>query len=431
MAKRIEMNIKESDSSYEVLWPEDGRYTDEEILSDEVKTFWGLEPNAIPSDAFMAIAGVFDKTVNFTVTIDGAPAEGVTIEGFNGTAGSGALVTNSEGKCTGITTDNTINVTAKSPWIDAKDVQYNQTLSGIVSNVNIAMTSQSSGRLELTESKTLKFSPSRTKIEYCIIGGGASGGCDLITSNSFDYNQMVGDAFGGSGGGRLKTGSFNNSNQNISISVGSGGNGVSLAYEVGKQNFWDNNQKGYDGGSTSLNYSTGSDSVQGGYAGEMSHYSGKYSSFDPRYANGGSGGSGGGGAYVTTTLQTPYAVGNGGINGQNGITVQHSIYDAVKGNGGSGQGTTTIYDGKTYCRGTGGAIMDFRFGFSASTPPSIQAKDSASYSMSGSGITSGNNGAVYGDAGGVLLTINENARQNFTATSGAGKQGVVILKWTS
>ena len=414
MAKRIEMNIKESDSSYVVLWPEDGRYTDEQILSDDVKTFWGLEPDAIPSDAFMAIVGVFDKTVNFTVTIDGAPAEGVTIEGFNGTAGSGELVTNSEGKCTGITTDNTINVTAKSPWIDADNVQYNQTLNGIVSNVNIAMISQSSGRLELTESRTLKFSPSRTQIEYCVIGGGAGGGltgADL--SSTTDGGEGVMAMAAGSGGGQLKTGTFNNNGENIVCTVGSGG---AFAQKDFHSQWIDIELKGGNGGRSAL---SGGASVtsSGGFSGEV---------IDESLSiwvavSGGSGGSGGG---AGVSDGSNINVASGGKNGTNG---NNAYYGSVSANGGSGQGTSTTYENTAYCRGCGacGAYIYISHYYGDSQ---VMSSKSIDFSIAGA-QTVGNDGILYGDAGGSVCYYSK-LTSSTIVRSGKGSQGVVILKWT-
>ena len=398
MAKRIEMNIKESDSSYEVLWPEDGRYTDEQILSDEVKTFWGLEPNAIPSDAFMAIAGVFNKTVNFTVTIDGAPAEGVTIEGFNGTAGSGELVTNSEGKCTGITTDNTINVTAKSPWIDAEDVQYNQTLSGIVSNVNIAMTSQSSGKLEITESKTIKFSPSRTQIQYCVIGGGASGSalmCDSRSSTNVD-------ACSGSAGGNVKIGSFNNSSQQLTMTIGSGGASVAVK---GRDVIKD----GISGGETAL-------SIGGSYQRSLGGKNG-VASLELGNAIGLSGGDGGSGGGSAGNDYGSYWATNGGTDGSDG-----GKRDGFSSVVGGGQRTTTTFDGQMYSSGAGGISRKRNSSYVTGTSGS--GAGASVYSSSAS-VKAGY-GFIYGSAGGSAIATTASD----TCESGAGKQGAVILKWT-
>ena len=420
MAKRIEMNIKESDSSYEVLWPEDGRYTDEQILSDEVKTFWGLEPDAIPSDAFMAIAGVFDKTVNFTVTIDGAPAEGVTIEGFNGTAGSVELVTNSEGKCTGITTDNTINITAKSPWIDAEDVQYNQTLGGIISNVNIVMTSQSSGRLEYTSSGTVRFSPSRKQVSYCVIGGGASGsaGVSLQWDTYYGYNEYYGCAFGGSGGGELKTGTFSNDTKDITFVVGSGGASNNVTYAGWKTT------EGTNGGQSKITLSDETSILaDSGQRGNIADQGSTKQYFDSVSAYGGKGGSGGGG--VAYDRQSSFSsVGNGGTNGTNG-TGETRFGSSM---GGQGQGTSTTYEDTTYCRGCGGILFQFQAyenggGF-------ISSQSAGNYSLCGANITKGNDGILYGDAGGNAVG-HFIGHESHTVTAGAGKQGVVIFKWTS
>ena len=65
MSKRIEMNYKTENGSYEVLYPETGNWSKEQILSSDTANNLGIGSDGTPDQAFGLLFnnGVFDKTL--------------------------------------------------------------------------------------------------------------------------------------------------------------------------------------------------------------------------------------------------------------------------------------------------------------------------------------------------------------------------------
>ena len=361
-----------------------------EVLTSNTAQVFGLQSDATPDQVFAVIANQFSRTVNVTVTLDGTPIQGITVYGIQQEDGS-PCITSEAGIAIGVAATNQTTISTNVDWIDVQNVQKTIDTSQISTNATLELTSQSSGKLEITSSKSVTFSPKRTTIQYCVIGGGASGACASVTTT------QVG-ASSGSGSGEVTIGDLTNDNGQITITIGSGGAGYTIS-SAG------NVDSGNNGGQTSLSYSSGTIKADGGQRGfaQLGRYDMNYAA-----AHGGDGGNGGGAAWVNAR-NSEYLVGNAGTNGSNGVT--------VKGNaGGKGQGTTTIFDGVSYSKACGGCCINGN----ASTGNAV---DNSRYGVN---INAGNDpDTAYGSSSGSVAT-----RSASSITIKPGKQGAVILKWT-
>ena len=367
-----------------------------QVLSENTAQVFGLDASATPDQVFSKIAEQFGKTINVTVTIDGSPAEGIVVEGITKDDGS-QCITDSFGKTSGNCATATTKITAKSKWFDVDDTSKTVDTSEVETDASIAMTSKSSGSVKFTKSTTGYFTNKRTTIEYCIVGGGAGGSLFVDTS------QKV--ALGGSGGGACYTGTFQNDGSEIRIEVGAGGERTYV-----KDN--DTFTQGINGSITKLYYGSTREDATGGRAGKYE----EGSSGEAATGSGGNGGSGGGSAYVSSRNTTAPDVGDGGYNGSDG-----GGRDA-----GTGQGTSTTYDGVTYSSGSGAVAVNYSGGNAVANPGYGAGKSVYSESTSPNTCY---DGAIAGAAGGPILVVARVSDKSQFKTS-AGADGAVILKWT-
>lgn len=390
MAKNIEMNYKQGESEYEVLYPnvkvesvidiEEHYYTKNEIngqISDIIPNPYGV----------LAIKATDDEGNPVSVQLTVNPQ----------IDGSGTITTDSgSGLFVAFVNPATYNLTAPagSDFIEYNiDIPSAQVKTNQVTNVNVGVNVVQSGELEITSSRTIQF-PANFNIPVDIwgCGGGGGGGLILLDGSPGDYNHY---ATGGSGGYTVLKKNFSVANETLKITIGSGGNGGRKR----GQNYDTATANGGDGGGTSIEI-VGKETLtakngRGAYAGRGQE-------------NGKDGGSGSGGCYYTATQ-----AGSGGSDGGDGT-------GSATFPGGKGQGTTTRKFGESdntlYCSGSGGCFA-------------MAYASSIIYGSSGSGAGNrGSHATTYGSAGGSWGEFSNNGQ---TYRAGNGKQGVVFIRWPS
>ena len=152
--------------------------------------------------------------------------------------------------------------------------------------------------------------------------------------------------------------------------------------------------------------------------------------------NGRPGGSGGGAA-ISEELRgdTFTAAGNGGSNGANGQDVEIDVWTA---SGGKGGGVDThIFQESSRdlcCGGAGGLAYDDDNGTNHYKMGSSGSGAGTNFfyydSFRADETFSAGNATTYGSAGGTIM-LGQGLASSNTATSGAGKQGVVFIRWPS
>lgn len=346
-----------------------------------------------------------------TVTLDGSPIEGVTVTGITTEDGS-PCVTNSEGKTSGVTGVDTVTIATSTGYVDINEAsQIVETGGALSTDATLEITSINSGEIKVTSSKQISFSPSRTSVTYFICGGGA-GGTACKPSN---INSTTKYYVSGSGGGYTKTGTINPGGEPISIMIGTGGSGGSTTGY--------NTQTGGSGGSTQISGKFGVESVGGGNGG------GSQSDNNGRNAvqcNGGNGGSGGGGCaylYNPNSSMYEFSTGNGGKNGSNGFSSGNNLTTTQnRTTGGTGQGTSTAFDGTTYASGAGSVI----FGNTGMFQQGFPGYGSGQNMVTDQDNTTAGSGTVAGCAGGNMCSY---ATTNGLVSGGKGANGIAIFSW--
>ena len=351
----------------------------DETISAETASIYGLSADYTPDKAFRAISTNFNRVINVTVTLDGSPIEGVTVLGITPLSGEGNCVTDSSGKTSGTTGVDTVTISTNTGAIDVNEAsQEVQTGGALSTDVTLAMTTKTTFKQQYTSSIKLKVLK-RASVNYFLVGGGGSGGLAGYTG----YATASGGA-----GGYTKSGSIDVQNNQIVITIGSGGRSKSNTDSNGENG---GNSKISSGG-TKITANGGS----GGYYDENASRT--------VYVNGASGGSGSGSAYSSTN-DVPFAGApgtNGSNGGGNGIV-----------NGGTGQGTSTIFDGVTYS--SAGGSLAFRKGAPPQTTGEARYSTDSSVARGGNGIQNGDGGSAAGGAG--------------SRSSGAGAYGCVWIYW--
>lgn len=370
----------------------------QQVLTPNTAQVFGLDGSATPDQVFNVIANKFGHTVNATVTIDGTPVEGVVVQGIT-TENGESCITDSRGKTTGICATDSTQIFVASQWLDVNDYKQTFDTSKVETDISVEISSRPSGKVEVTSSGKVKFSPARKTIQYFLVNGGTSGHYIFNSGNV---------TLGGSPGGNVLEGSFEYSGGDITVTIGSGGRSSSLS-PTSNQFYISPNK----GGNTSISGSFGTHTpvntyIAPGY--DDSVASGSSSS------RGGNGGSGGGGAYAT---RNSIIVGNGGHNGSNGS-------DSM---GGTGQGSTT-FDGKIYAAGAGGTAYSYDRGFRVGSPGAGAGTNATS--KDGVPITAGAPASTsYGSAAGSAMNVYVYTDRSATYRTTAGANGVVVFKWTT
>ena len=225
-------------------------------------------------------------------------------------------------------------------------------------------------------------------------------------------------ACGGAGGYTATAKNITNTGNVIRIVVGDGG--ASVTSQINKNDVGTalgSGAKGQSGGESYVQINANKVcSAAGGEGGN-----GNYDYNNRLYAPGANGGSGSGAA-------SGYPVGSSGYNGSDGG-------DSGDQAGGTGQGTTTRafgelsgtqYSpaGRSAYVNTGGRKSEGSGGTGAGAPESL-------YGSSETLSASATQGTVAGAGGGGCVISNSlvSSEAHFTARSGAGRAGIVIIRW--
>lgn len=424
MAKNIEMNYKQGESEYEVLYPnvkvesvidiEEHYYTKNEIngqISDIIPNPYGV----------LAIKATDDEGNPVSVQLTVNPQ----------VDGSSTITTDSDsGLWVGYVNPGTYNLTAPagSDFIEYNiDVPSAQVKTNQVTNVNVGVNVVQSGEIEITSSRTIQF-PANFNIPVDIwgCGGGASGLVVLNVSVRDISEDLALSANGASGAYTFFLKSQDLTNQSLQVVIGSGGSSTS----VNGDSNWDRVYLGKNGGTTSVKIGNGNTtSAAGGTRSSMAYT-------DGGYVKGANGGSGGGAAAVFTEKPgysgTLGRAGNGGQNGGNGGDVSWNG-QTIKGGNGKGIDTHIFQDSSRTlcCSGTGGMTYCVYTNITIGNPGQGAGNNVGDLNSgtSGSNYKAGD-GISYGSSGGSLF-LKDLKYSTSKGVSGAGKQGVVYIRWPS
>lgn len=393
-------------------------YTKGNVLPDEVCDLMALDHDeSEPDDAFRYLAlmqaSVYGKIV-VTVTSNGLP-----LSGINFTIGSHSVTTNSQGQASVIVSPGNYTATFSNTLdliFSPASMQVTAT-KGKITYYSVTASEASTTQRTFTSSTSISFSDRVSDFDVFCVGGGGSGGaaCGMRASRSRQCNC---GACGGAGGYTATAKNIANTGNVIQIVVGAGGasvtsqinrNDVSTALGI--------DADGQSGGESYVQINANKVcSAAGGEGGN-----GAYGYDSPVYAPGANGGSGSGSA-------SGYPVGGSGYNGSDGG-------DSGSNAGGTGQGTTTRAFGESsgtqYSPAGRSAHVNTSGNRSEGAGGTGAGEPEALYGSSESLSAAATQGSVAGAGGGACVISNSltSSEAHFTSRSGAGRAGLVIIRW--
>lgn len=396
-------------------------YTKGNVLPDEVCDLMALDHDGSePDDAFRYLAlmqaSVYGKIV-VTVTSNGLP-----LQGINFTIGSNSVTTNSKGQASIILSPGNYTATFSNTLdlnFSPASMQVTAT-KGKINYYNVTATESATTQATFTSSTNISFSGRVSDFDIFCVGGGGSGGAGAGFRYGSNYTVILA-GIGGGGGYTTTVKNVSNTGSVLSVVVGSGGTAVSANINKSTNTASGVSEKGNAGGETYV--MRGGVKICAALGGEGG--SGGYSYDQFRAVSGANGGSGSG----LVGWQYSISVGDSGENGEDGETGSYPYSATV----GKGQGTTTrafgessgtAYapaggsagawgSGETGVAGTGGGKA--AGACATTTPYSISASQGTTAGAGGGGAAISYNTAIYS--------------ANLTATSGAGRAGLVIIRW--
>ena len=410
MSKNIEMNVLNSDGSYEVLYPYTVPSQVEDLLNNDTKVYIGLDESATPDDAFrqLFLANVLQGKSALRITLqnqDGIKMGGVTItsEQFCDSKGNKthSMTTNDEGII--------------DTFVDAESTTVNINGYFEIANTNTTWSTPLGEQLEetwtittrneltITTTSNYSFSHNVKTFDVCLVGGGGGGGSGSYLRNGVGCG-------GAGGGGGYVTNYFSNSiiEGIYSIIIGAGGAGAQGTLYGG----YGAGRTGGNGGQTLITkeglnlYANGGNGGQGGVNGNGTSLGGEgngkggnsYCQSTPSYSATWDNGENAT-VYKFNDSNLGIAGGGGGGGSGNGYSNGNPPVNPVGGTGGNPYG------------GTGGALA---------------AGTSSMWYGYG-----GENGKGYGGGGGggTGCAI-DNSRFYGVGTGGTGGPGVAFLRWT-
>lgn len=392
-------------------------YTKGNVLPDEVCDLMSLDHNSSePRDAFCYLAlmqaSVYGKIV-VTVTSNGLPMVGI-----NFTIGNHSVTTNSQGQASVIVSPGNYTATFSNTLdliFSPASMQVTAT-KGKINYYSVTASEASITQQTFTSSTSISFSSRVSDFDVFCVGGGGSGGaaCGMRASSS---HRCYCGACGGAGGYTATAKNIANTGNVIRIVVGAGGasvtsqinrNDVSTALGIG--------ENGQSGGESYVQINANKVcSAAGGEGGNGA------CSYDYVYAPGANGGSGSGSA-------SGYPVGSSGYNGSDGG-------DSGGNAGGTGQGTTTRAFGESsgtqYSPAGRSAFVSTSGNRSEGAGGTGAGEPEALYGSSESLSAAATQGSVAGAGGGACAISNSltSSEAHFTSRSGAGRAGLVIIRW--
>lgn len=373
----------------DAILPASDVFTKKQTLSDETAAMYGLDETAVPDDVFKYLVQmVGDNWYSIQVQLpDGTPVPGCKINGLTPATGSGSVITNSNGYAFGKAANSNPSLTAVSPYFDYSNVSASvpQT-SAITSHVFTLTEKALSFPIQMTGTQKVRFSPKFGLVDMFLVGGGGSGAiCRGMTTCST----------GGGGGFTQTVKKIDLSDKEVQFTIGSGGSPVSSPNHSTIQN-----SNGNYGGATSV-------VITGGQT---------YS------VNGGGGGLCRDGGYNTSAVLSVGPATGGGKSAaayiNNTATTKHGFTEAQNGTRAFGESSGDVY-------GSGGGAYIYNSyeepGFQGGVNGGIGA---GGYTLGQNGIA----GTTYGSGGGPGCSDNYGTIGGKTCTSGAGKQGVVMIR---
>lgn len=357
MPKNIEMSVLNSEGSYDVLYPITiaenvlnlGSFVSENdlILSSTTKELLEISQDSTPDDAFAKLALGTGKW-GYKVTLKtpkGSPISGVTIKGITPING-GTCVTDEDGYTFGVSTGESVTLTATSPYYDLNNINQSVQSTNIMTDVELVMSSKGdNGEDTFASTTNVTYSPDVVEFDFCLVGGGGAGDGGGM-SNGYWYGGP-----GGNGGDTTNVMNLINNSSLVKIVVGAGGNG--------NHNSADSQRMG---GNTKITYNSndytalGGGILTGGQGGENG---------PNRNNNGGIGGRGsyyewqayyppqnGGNATVYKFEDASLGfAGGGGGGGSDGSSSNNKVGGSPY--GGDGSSKMTDYEGDTKCNSKG------------------------------------------------------------------------------
>lgn len=203
-------------------------YLKEEVFDSDNKTQFGLESDAVPSDAFTVIHNrltlIAQGMATVTVTAKteaGNPISNLTIDGLFDDNGN-TVSTDESGVATGYAAEGSVKLSV-SGYADVVDNSVTiDVVKGGSYNANIVLTTRNF--LKVTSSKNLKFSGNTPTIDVSVVGAGAGGSAGWASTKS----AVFASGHGGCGGYVItQDGIQVEANQSYPIVIGSGGIGGS------------------------------------------------------------------------------------------------------------------------------------------------------------------------------------------------------------
>lgn len=376
------------------------------LLADETAVALGLRhENPTVNDAFENLS--IPKSGTGTLYVYCKDEAGEPVPGCVIQIGEELAVTGAIGAVKYFLAPGTYSVAIRSPIDYGAEAQTKSVAVYIGDAVTVEATIQDSlnGATELRLTSSIPhvaFSDRVTTADVFVVGGGGSGGRACNSS----YPSATGGA-----GGKTKTVTGIDVRDIFLLTVGSGGAAIT---GTGK-----GSSAGKSGGTTSVKNLVGETilSCSGGEGGKATISQGGIP--------GASGGSGSGAAigqyYGTNSNGKGFDAGSSGFDGSKGGDVRYgkTYY------GGTGQGTTTRAfgesDGELFAS-AGASVGSYSDLYTVIGTHGPGGGEAAVYE--GSAVTAGS-GSTPGSGGGGASSINSNV----TVTSGAGADGLIILRW--
>lgn len=395
---------------------EGSAYTKGNVLPDDVCMLMDLDPDpSEPDDAFRYL-GLMDAEVYGGIAIR-VSSKGVPLAGISfSVSGTGMVTTDAQGrvflkKPPG---SYTANFTSTLDLAFSPSSLQVVSKAGVINYYEVEAREASITEKVFTSSTTITFSDRVSEIDVFCVGAGGSGGV------AFSNRNVFGAVSGGAGGYTSTKKGVKYSGESISVNIGAGGSPVSLVktdFSYGESEI-----NGNSGGRTyvSMGPSTicKADGGAGGYADSNNVNTG---------AKGANGGSGSGAASRSSA-------GRSGQNGSSGDNAGSIV-------GGTGQGTTT----RAFGEGSGTAYSPAGESAVASVNKSTgafftdkggadsgagRARTSTTTSTSGSSTATSGSTKGAGGGGAVIATSSTvSSGLNHRAKSGAGTDGLVIIRW--
>ena len=302
------------------------------LLSDATAALLGLGTDAVPDEAFLALAigsGYYGYRVKVQFS-DGTPAEGVTVTGISALSGS-SLVTDQDGLVVGRSSSASVTIGCTSPYVDQNaPASQAVTASGTVTGVTITLT-RVTGEIEITSSTVVAFSPEVLTYDLCAVGAGAGG---LYVSTG----AGVCGAAGGGGAVANLLGVSAPAHRTIAVSVGSGSAKASNTTPT----IPDATYTGDDGGNTTISSQVDGSlllSAAGGKGGSI------VSSSSATYRLRGVGGTGNGAGGATKTdgtVSSDYSSDGGSCVASGTNATGYKFNDSSLGIPGGGGGSVSV-----------------------------------------------------------------------------------------